>query len=46
MFLALFKRKSFFPLIKQFSETEMTWSQPIIVRECISNNLNLCFASR
>ena len=27
-------------------ETEMTWSQPIIVRECISKNQNLCFASR
>ena len=36
----------FFPLFKQFLETEMTWSQPIIVRECISKNQNLCFASR
>ena len=45
-FLTLFKRKCFFPLFKQFLETEMTWSQLIIVRECISKNQNLCFASR
>ena len=36
----------FFPLFKQFLQTEMTWSQPIIVRECIFKNQNLCFASR
>ena len=36
----------FFPLFKQFLETEMNWSQPIIVRECIFKNQNLCFASR
>ena len=36
----------FFPLFKQFIETEMTWGQPIIVRECIFKNQNLCFASR
>ena len=35
-----------FPLFKQCLETEMTWSQPIIVRECIFKNQNLCFASR
>ena len=35
-----------FPLFKQFLGTEMTWSQTIIVRECISKNQNLCFASR
>ena len=36
----------FFPLFKQFLESEMTWSQPIIVRECIFKNQNLCFSSR
>ena len=36
----------FIPLFRQFLETEMTWSQPIIVRECIFKNQNLCFASR
>ena len=36
----------FFSLFKQFLETELTWSQPIIVRECIFENQNLCFASR
>ena len=46
MLLTLFKLKCFFPLYKQFSETEMTWSQTIIVKECISKNQNLCFASR
>ena len=35
-----------FPLFKQFPETEMIWSQPIVVRECIIKNQNLCFASR
>ena len=33
-------------LLKQFLETEMTWSQPFIVRECILKNQNVCFASR
>ena len=36
----------FFPLFKQFLETEMTYRQPIIERKCISKNQNLCFASR
>ena len=36
----------FFPLFKQFLETELTWSQSIIVRECNSKNQNLCVASR
>ena len=31
--LTLCKRKCFYPLLKQSLETEMTWSQPIIVRE-------------
>ena len=35
-----------FPLFKQFLGTEMTWSQTIIVRECIFKNQNLCFALR
>ena len=34
----------FFPLFKQFLETEMTWSQPIIVRACVFKNQNLCYA--
>ena len=46
MLLTLFKWKCFFPLYKQFSETKMTSSQTIIVKECISKNQNLCFASR
>ena len=46
MLLTLFKQKYVFPLFKQFLETEMTWSQPIIVRECFSKYQNLCFASR
>ena len=46
MLLTLFKKKCFFSLFKQFLKTEMTWSQPIIIRECISKNQNLCFASR
>ena len=46
MLLTLFKRKCFFPLFKQVLETEITWSQPIIVRECISKNQNLCYVSR
>ena len=45
MLLTLFKRKCFFPVYKQFLETEMTWGQTIIVKECISKNQNLCFAS-
>ena len=40
----LSKRHCFFPLFKQFRKTEMTWSQPIIVRECIVKNRNLCFS--
>ena len=36
----------FLPLFKQLQETEMTWSQPIIVRECLFKNQNVCFASR
>ena len=35
-----------FPLIKHFVETDMTKSPPIIIRECIFKNKNLCFASR
>ena len=35
-----------FSLFKHFPEAEMTWSQLIIVRECIFKNQNLCFASR
>ena len=33
MILTLFKRKCLFPLFKHFLETEMTWSQPIIVQK-------------
>ena len=40
------KRQCGFPLFKQFLETEMTLSQPIIVRECIFKNQSLYFASR
>ena len=46
MILTLSKRQCVFPLFKQFLETEMTWDQPIIVRQCIFKNQNLCFASR
>ena len=48
MILTLFKRQRFFPLFKEFLETEMTWIQPIIVRECIfkNQNLHVYFASR
>ena len=35
---------SVFPLFNQFLKTEKTWSQPVIVRECIFKNQNLCFA--
>ena len=31
----------YFPSFKQFLETAMTWSRPIIVRECIFKNQNL-----
>ena len=44
MLSALSKGQCFSPL--QFLETEMTWGQPIIVRECIFQNQNLYFASR
>ena len=40
------KRQCFFSLLKQFLETEMTWSQPIIIKLFIFKNQNLCFASR
>ena len=30
----------FFPLFTRILETEMTWSQPIIERECMSKNQN------
>ena len=39
-------RAVIFSLFKHFPEAEMTWSQLIIVRECIFKNQNLCFASR
>ena len=35
MLLTFSKRQwVFFPLLKRFLETEMTWSQRIVVREC------------
>ena len=43
MLLTLFKRKCFFPLYKQFSETKMTSSQTIIVKECISKKSEYVF---
>ena len=50
MILTLSKRQCFFffffALFKQFLEIEMTWGQPIIVREFIFKNKNLCFATR
>ena len=46
MILTLSKRQCIFPLFKQFLEIEMTWTQPIIVRECIFKNQSLCLASR
>ena len=46
MLVMLFKRKCFSHLFEHFLETELTWSQPIIVKECKSKNQNLCFASR
>ena len=36
----------FFPFYKQFIKIEMIKRQPIIVRECIFKNQNLCFAPR
>ena len=45
LLLTLSKWQCLFHLFKQLLETEMTWSQPIIVRECIFKNQNLCFAS-
>ena len=35
-----------FSLFKVFLETKTTKSPPIIVRECMFKNQNLCFASR
>ena len=46
MLSTLSKRQCVFPLFKQLLGTERTWSQTIIVRECIFKNQNLCFASR
>ena len=46
MILTCLNGRVFFPLFKQFLENEMTWDQPIIVRECIFKNQNLCFASK
>ena len=43
-FLAVFSTLSK-PLFKQFLVTEMTWSQPIIVRECIFKDQNLSYPS-
>ena len=43
---ALSKLQCVFPLFMQILGTEMTWSQTIIVRECIFNNQNLLFTSR
>ena len=43
MLLTLFKRQCCFPLFKHFLETKMTWSQPIIVRECIFNLSCVCY---
>ena len=34
MLSTLSKQQCIFPLFKQYLETEMTWSQPIIVIEC------------
>ena len=35
-----------FSFVNQFLETEMTWSQPIIERECLFKNQNWCFVLR
>ena len=35
-----------FDFFKIFLETEMSKSPPIIVRECVLKNQNLCFAPR
>ena len=43
LLLTLSKRQCFSPLFKQFIETEMTWSQPIIVRECIFKKSEVMF---
>ena len=43
MLSTLFKRQCFPPLFKHFVETEMTWSQPNIVRECIFQKSELMF---
>ena len=45
VFSTLTKRQCCFPLFKQFLDTEMTWSHPIIVRECTFKNQNLRLAS-
>ena len=42
----LSRRQCLFPSFKQFLETELTWSQAIILRKCIFKNQNLCFVSR
>ena len=38
MLSTLSKWQCCFPLFKHFLETEMTWSQLIVVRECIFMN--------
>ena len=47
MLLTLFKRKCVFLCLSNFLETEITWSQPIIVRNtfpkirtCVSRHVN------
>ena len=46
MLSTLSKRQCVFSLLKQFLETEMTWRQPIVVRENNFKNQNLDFESR
>ena len=46
MLSTLSQRPEFFTLSKHFLGTELTWSQTIIVRECIFENQDFCFASR
>ena len=41
----LSKDSCLFSLFKQFLETEMSKSPPIIVGECIFKNQDLCFVS-
>ena len=41
----LSKGSGLFPLFMLFLETEMTMSPPIIIKECIVKNKNLCFES-